>query len=57
MAAARLYNQTVPCVAAFASSKGTTFVKGGYVKTDQNNHRSFKNNGQEIQRRRSLASV
>jgi hypothetical protein len=48
---------TVPCAATFASSKGTSFVKDAYAKTDQNNHHSFENRGEKIRNRRSLASI
>jgi hypothetical protein len=47
----------VPHTVDFVSSKGTTSVKEAYMKTEQNNRHSFENQGEEIRRRRSFASI
>jgi hypothetical protein len=56
-AASHQYDLVVPYAAAFVASKGTTFVKEAYTRTDHNSRHSFDTRGEEIRRIRSLASI
>jgi hypothetical protein len=57
MAVARPYVPFIPRDVAFISSKGTTYVKEAYARTDQDSRNSFEIRDEEIWRRRSLASI